>query len=153
MLPNYFLKRNTFFTFIKNMRNVTQIVALIKKVSGLSKDKEIEELMGIKPMGLASLKRENRVGSFLKFLVPYVQEQGLSVDNFLLNDNPEPESDTASATQQLTQKGEEDMWKDKYIEEMELNRKLLVEISTLKDELMGKQKAFAKKHGKSQAKG
>ena len=33
----------------------------------------------------------------------------------------------------------DEMWKDKYIEEMELNKKLLLEISSLKDALMGKQ--------------
>ncbi|MCP4923658.1 MAG: bacteriophage CI repressor [bacterium] len=38
----------------------------------------------------------------------------------------------------LNQIEEEQMWKDKYIGQMELNQRLQTEISALKDELMGK---------------
>tara|TARA_R110002020_G_C16298459_1_gene772968 strand:- start:1371 stop:1754 length:384 start_codon:yes stop_codon:yes gene_type:complete len=123
------------------MQNVIQMVSLLKKTQGVSKDKEVEELLGMRPMGLASLKRENRVGSFLKFLVPFVKSKGLSVDTFLI----EVDEEEYISNLDTNEKGEEDMWRDKYVSEMELNRKLHLEISDLKSQLLEKQITFSQK--------
>ena len=124
------------------MKTVTQMVSVIKEVSGLSKDKEIEKLMGIKPMGMASLKRENRVGSFLKFLVPYCERNGLSINDFLVT------SVNSNIISNVSSEKEEDMM---YREKFELAQQkiinLLEENSELKRLLTNS--GFEKKVGKT----
>ena len=140
------------------MQNVTQMISLLKKTQGVSKDKEVEELLGMRPMGLASLKRENRVGSFLKFLVPYVKAKGLSVDTFLIEVDEEESKFSNTGTdnpvtppKQTRRDIEMDSLKDKLIIQMELCQKLQsdvierdITIASLNDQLLGKPLASAK---------
>lgn len=115
------------------MKTVTQMVSLIKEVSGLSKDKDIEKLMGIKPMGMASLKRENRVGSFLKFLVPYCERNDLSVNDFLVTSvNPHIISNVSS------EKEEDMMYREKFELAQQKIINLLEENADLKRLLISK---------------
>ncbi len=124
------------------MKTVTQMVSLIKEVSGLSKDKDIEKLMGIKPMGMASLKRENRVGSFLKFLVPYCEKNGLSVNDFLVTSvNPHIISNVSS------EKEEDMMYREKFELAQQKIINLLEENADLKRLLISKENE--KKVGKT----
>jgi|21_taG_2_1085346.scaffolds.fasta_scaffold00546_2 hypothetical protein len=126
------------------MKTVNQMVTLVKEASSLSKDKEIEDLLGIRPMGLASLKKENRVGSFLKFLVPFCENKNISINEFLLDERkldafintPEPEETEET----------EDMLNRELLFAQRKIISLLEENSLLKDQLlMGKQKPSAKK--------
>ena len=140
------------------MQNVTQMISRLKKTQGVSKDKEVEELLGMRPMGLASLKRENRVGSFLKFLVPYVKAKGLSVDTFLIEVDEEESKfsnngvdNPVTPPEQTRRDIEMENLKDKLIIQMELCQKLQSDvirkdttISSLKDQLLGKPLASTK---------
>ena len=125
------------------MKTVNQMVTLVKEASSLSKDKEIEDLLGIRPMGLASLKKENRVGSFLKFLVPFCENKNISINEFLLDERkldafintPEPEE---------TEETEDMLNRELMLAQKEIIS-LLKENSLLKDQLLGKHKPSAKK--------
>jgi hypothetical protein len=121
------------------MKNVTQMIMLVKEASNLSKDKEIEELLGVRPMGLASLKKENRVGSFLKFLVPYCEKQNISIDDFLKDDLKEVDKSDNDESINIYNKEEEDMaYRDKYETLMEKYIAMMEENSILKEQLLKK---------------
>lgn len=120
------------------MKNVTQMITLVKEASGLSKDKEIEDLLGIRPMGLASLKKENRVGSFLKFLVPFCEKENISIDEFLKDDVKVQEADAIINTDS---REEEEMLKQQLIDAQNKIISLLEENSLLKEQLLGKPEA------------
>ena len=112
---------------------------IVKEASGLSKDKEIEDLLGIRPMGLASLKKENRVGSFLKFLVPYCEKQNISIDDFLKDDLKEVDKSDNDDSINISGKEEEDMaYRDKYESLMEKYIAMMEENSLLKGQLLKK---------------
>ena len=115
------------------------MVTLIKEVSGLSKDKEIEELMGIKPMGMASLKRDNRVGSFLKFLVPFCQKKEISVDDFLV-----PKNETSSTKEISKTEKEETMYREKFEEAQGRIIELLEEVNGLHQQISDKKNSIKK---------
>ena len=121
------------------MKTVNQMIMIVKEASGLSKDKEIEDLLGIRPMGLASLKKENRVGSFLKFLVPYCEKQNISIDDFLKDDLKEVDKSDNDDSINISGKEEEDMaYRDKYESLMEKYIAMMEENSLLKGQLLKK---------------
>tara|TARA_B100000029_G_C17457389_1_gene917233 strand:+ start:781 stop:1179 length:399 start_codon:yes stop_codon:yes gene_type:complete len=115
------------------MKTVEQMITLVKEVSGLSKDKEVEELMGIKPMGMASLKRDNRVGSFLKFLVPFCQQKEISIDEFLLEKRTN--RNFSKGISQSKQEEEETMYREKFEEAQSRIIELLEEVNVLNQKL------------------
>lgn len=142
------------------MQNVTQMIALLKTDLGVSKDKEVEIALGMRPMALASLKRENRVGSFLKFLVPFCQREDISVDSFLVGKATDAENingtndvgNTVASPEQKRRDEEMESLKDELISQFKINQKLqsdIIErdrlILSLKDKLLEKPKSSSRK--------
>jgi hypothetical protein len=124
------------------MKTVNQMIMLVKEASGLSKDKEIEDLLGIRPMGLASLKKENRVGSFLKFLVPFCEKENISIDEFLKDDLKEVDDLINTAELEET----EDMLNRELMLAQKEIITLLKENALLKEQVsLGKRRPSAKK--------
>ena len=122
------------------MKTVIQMIKLLKEASGLSKDKEIEDLLGIRPMGLASLKKENRVGSFLKFLVPFCEKENISIDDFLKDDLKEVDENVDFL---ITSEKEEEMYRLKYeqkCEEVIHLQNMIIEITNSKKATLSKKK-------------
>jgi hypothetical protein len=124
------------------MKTVNQMIMLVKEASKLSKDKEIEDLLGIRPMGLASLKKENRVGSFLKFLVPFCEKENISIDDFLKDDLKEvDENDNVDVL--IKSEKEEEMYRLKYeqkCEEVIHLQNMIIEITNSKKATLSKKK-------------
>ena len=54
-------------------------------------------------------------------------------------------TESRNTSQAQEEREEQEMWKDKYIEQLELNLKQQIEISSLKEKLMGKPIPLAKK--------
>ena len=119
------------------MRSIKQIIELIKQHCGVEKDKDVAKALKMNPPALSNHKRRGTIP--FDDLASFCHEEGLPLDWFLNNPNPE------SKPVVISEEAEESMWKDKYIEEMELNKKLHLEISSLKDKLLGKQLPLAGK--------
>lgn len=126
------------------MKKVNQMIMLVKEASGLSKDKEIEDLLGVRPMGLASLKKENRVGSFLKFLVPFCEKENISIDEFLKDDLKEVDkSDNDEFSNNSDE--EEEMLTNELMAAQRKIIALMEENSILKEQLLKKAPLSTKK--------
>lgn len=132
------------------MKTVIQMIKLLKEASGLSKDKEIEDLLGIRPMGLASLKKENRVGSFLKFLVPFCEKENISIDDFLKDDLKEVDENVkfliaSEKEEEMVYKLKYDLLMEKYVEKSELVIELQQQLLMVAGEDAKKPEGFPRK--------
>jgi len=116
------------------MKTVNEMVSLIKKYAGVSKDKEVEFVMGMKPMSLASLKRENRVGSFLRFLAPFCQKKGLLIDDFLIKDKNAELLVDDTYRKDFEQEKDDMLYREKFEAAQERIISLLEEMSQLQRE-------------------
>ena len=110
--------------------NYLEIFERLKPL-GITTQQQLAKALGITQSAVADAKRR---GSFPKgWAVDISQAYNISL-NALLQGGEELPSHSINNTG----KEEEEMWKDKYILQMELNQKLQTEISELKDCLLKK---------------